>query len=225
MRYEVSCIRWAFEIANVQLCTFNKPFQMSQSKAPRSDAQANRLLLLDAALQVFTEHGVAVALDAIAERAGVSRATLYRNFADRDVLLNEVLLHALDRLEDKIEESAHGDTGGAFYAFLRMWGQDAVQIAPLTDYWRALPANSPLVLLLRERLSAIVKPLIRQAVAAGECRDDLGADDLILLVGIFSAARRGRTERERLQLVERAWELVVTGLRPRDSGEDQGVAP
>ena len=53
----------------------------------RSDAQLHRTLLLDAADKVFSEHGVHVALELVTAQAGVSRATLYRNFPDRDALM------------------------------------------------------------------------------------------------------------------------------------------
>ena len=52
----------------------------------RRDAQDNRDRLIAAAREVFAESGFDVPLDAIARRAGVGRATLYRNFSDRYAL-------------------------------------------------------------------------------------------------------------------------------------------
>lgn len=64
------------------------------AKAPRplrADAQRNRDAILAAAREVFDEAGVLASLDAIAARAGVGNATLYRNFPTRDDLLAAVM--------------------------------------------------------------------------------------------------------------------------------------
>lgn len=58
---------------------------MSWLADARGQLAAERIL--DAAAQLFVEHGVgAVGMGAIARAAGCSRATLYRYFADRDEL-------------------------------------------------------------------------------------------------------------------------------------------
>ncbi|NEL42881.1 MAG: helix-turn-helix transcriptional regulator, partial [Xanthomonas perforans] len=49
----------------------------------RPDAALRRRQILDAADEVFSEHGVNAPLELVVERAGLGRATLYRNFPDR----------------------------------------------------------------------------------------------------------------------------------------------
>jgi AcrR family transcriptional regulator len=49
----------------------------------RADAQRSRRLLLDTACGLFVEVGIGVALEAVARRAGVGIATLYRHFPNR----------------------------------------------------------------------------------------------------------------------------------------------
>jgi len=185
-----------------------------RERQPRCDGLAHRRQLLDAALHVFTEQGVTVALDAVAERAGVSRATLYRNFADRPALLRELLCHIIDRLAAKAEATLKAQGDEALFEFLRLWAHEAVLTVPLSEYWRSLPLDDPLVLELRRRLLELIAPLLARAVAAGRCRDDLQAADLLLIAGMFGAARRGSTVAERLQLSERAWCLICEGLKP-----------
>jgi AcrR family transcriptional regulator len=53
----------------------------------RADARRNRDAILAAAREVFEIEGVLASLDAIALRAGVGNATLYRNFPTREDLL------------------------------------------------------------------------------------------------------------------------------------------
>ena len=57
----------------------------------RADARRNRDAILAAARAAFEAEGVLTPLDAVATRAGVGNATLYRNFPTRDDLLAEVM--------------------------------------------------------------------------------------------------------------------------------------
>ncbi|MEU7798832.1 helix-turn-helix domain-containing protein [Micromonospora arborensis] len=59
----------------------------------RADARANRDDILEAATELFQEHGVTVALRTIAARAGVGVATLHRHFPDREALMMAVADH------------------------------------------------------------------------------------------------------------------------------------
>ena len=186
----------------------------TRERQPRSDALAHRNQLLEAALHVFTDQGVTVALDAVAERAGVSRTTLYRNFADRTALIGALLWHIVDRLDEKSRRLQASEGDGALFEFLRLWAREAVLTVPVTDYWRSLPQDNPLVQDLRERLLGVIEPLLSRAVQAGLCRADLQPADLLLIVGMFSAARRGQTPQEQLALSDRAWLLITEGLRP-----------
>ncbi|MGB8406348.1 MAG: helix-turn-helix domain-containing protein [Mycobacterium sp.] len=62
------------------------------SDATTSDASPATVAILDAALLEFERHGIRkVALDDVAKRAGVSRTTIYRRFANRDELVAAVV--------------------------------------------------------------------------------------------------------------------------------------
>lgn len=69
----------------------------TQGRPSAAEAAALPQRLLDAGLQVFTEHGYARAsMDAIARTAGISRKTLYARYASKA----EVLAAVVDRLLD-----------------------------------------------------------------------------------------------------------------------------
>jgi AcrR family transcriptional regulator len=74
------------------------------SAAPRperADAARNRARILDAARRLFAERGVErVSLEAVAHAAGVSKATLFRRFGDRQSLF----LALLDEHERELQE-------------------------------------------------------------------------------------------------------------------------
>lgn len=66
--------------------------------------------ILDAALDVFYEKGFHLAkVDEIAERAGVGKGTLYRYFANKEKLFNELLQVRLQELEKKATAVLDGE--------------------------------------------------------------------------------------------------------------------
>ncbi|HYF27558.1 MAG TPA: TetR family transcriptional regulator, partial [Baekduia sp.] len=52
----------------------------SEPRPLRADAERNRIRILDAAREVFAEHGLGVGVDAVARHAGVGVGTIYRRF-------------------------------------------------------------------------------------------------------------------------------------------------
>jgi AcrR family transcriptional regulator len=74
---------------------------MADSPKPRGNKrERTRAALIDAALAVIDERGFAGAsLEAIAERAGVTRGAIYSNFAGREALLMEAAVSRGMRLE------------------------------------------------------------------------------------------------------------------------------
>ena len=63
----------------------------------RADVRRNRRRLLDATIELVLETGGEPTRDAVAKRAGVGIATLYRHFPDQQQLLHAVALDVLDR--------------------------------------------------------------------------------------------------------------------------------
>src|ERR1700749_3190192 len=64
---------------------------------PRSTLAHKKVV--DAAVELFSERGIdATSMDAIAETSGVSKATIYKHWPDKDRLCLEVMghLHGLD---------------------------------------------------------------------------------------------------------------------------------
>lgn len=65
--------------------------------------------ILDAALALFAERGIeGTSMDAIVRRAGVSKATIYNHWPDKEALLMEVMLRA-HGLDQEQEEPDSGD--------------------------------------------------------------------------------------------------------------------
>lgn len=70
-------------------------------------ARQRRQAILDAALEVFSAEGFAAArLDAIAERAGVAKGTIYLSFKDKEELFEQILVSAVMPVLMKVEALA-----------------------------------------------------------------------------------------------------------------------
>lgn len=78
------------------------PLQPSPAPRERADAARNRRRILDAAAQLFAQHGVdGVSLDAVAAAAGVGKGTLFRRFGDKAGLAAALL----DERERALQEA------------------------------------------------------------------------------------------------------------------------
>ncbi|MGH2602780.1 MAG: TetR/AcrR family transcriptional regulator, partial [Dehalococcoidia bacterium] len=64
----------------------------------RTDARANRDRIAEAATELFAEHGLAVEMKDIAERAGVAVGTLYRHFDSKEDLLRAIVFDAIETI-------------------------------------------------------------------------------------------------------------------------------
>jgi AcrR family transcriptional regulator len=71
--------------------------------APRFDRTA--AAILDAAAHVFSEQGTGANLAAVAAAAGVSRATLYRYYPNREALLEALATHALSQASRRLADA------------------------------------------------------------------------------------------------------------------------
>ena len=92
----------------------------------RADAQRSRRLLLDAACVLFVEAGIEVALEAVARRAGVGIATLYRHFPDRLALVEAVAIDVMARTEDEARAALADEPDG--FAALRRYMHRAFDV-------------------------------------------------------------------------------------------------
>src|SRR5438132_8140548 len=88
-------------------------------KPPRSRAetkQATRAALVDAGIEEIARNGLDVGIEAICERAGVTRGAFYFHFSDRDTFLVAVMHHVLGAWVGALTTNATG-VGGAIDVF------------------------------------------------------------------------------------------------------------
>jgi AcrR family transcriptional regulator len=151
-------------------------------------ADAHRKVL-DAALELVAERGIdATSMDAIAEASGVSKATIYKHWADKDALLLEMLAEAsglytrprfdsgntradmIEVLSYRVQE--HADLRERLMPHVISYSTRNVSFG---ETWRNLVMNPA-----REELSR----LIISGIQKGELRQNLDLDlALALLLG------------------------------------------
>ncbi|HEV2424232.1 MAG TPA: TetR/AcrR family transcriptional regulator [Terriglobia bacterium] len=158
---------------------------MSRSPSTRAHQK-----VLDAALKLFASDGIdATSMDAIATASGVSKATIYKHWHDKDALCLEVLsiLHGLD--EPPVPRT--GDDRADIIAVLRRQPQarrDDV-CSRLMPHLAAYAARNPefgkawRASMLRPARIQLTQ-LVKRAIAGGSLRPDMNLDvSVALLMG------------------------------------------
>ncbi|MFI6364995.1 TetR/AcrR family transcriptional regulator [Nocardia sp. NPDC050630] len=86
------------------------PKTVGQRRRPTQErARATREHILDTAAELFGERGIAnTSTNRIAAEAGVSIGTVYRYFADRSVIVEELLRRLLENVERRFTERIFG---------------------------------------------------------------------------------------------------------------------
>jgi TetR/AcrR family transcriptional repressor of mexCD-oprJ operon len=79
------------------------PLTSASGTAPRHDRTA--AAILDAAAHTLAEHGGSANMAELAAAAGVSRATLYRYYPDREALLQALASHALTAAATRLADA------------------------------------------------------------------------------------------------------------------------
>ncbi len=173
----------------------------SAASAPRGVPRYDRTAaaILDAAAQVLSEHGSRANMADVAAAAGVSRATVYRYYPDRDALLDALASHALAdaaaRLADAGLERAPVEE--AIERIVRALTAVGDRYAVLV---RAQVEGDPGEI---ERLvAAPMRAVFARGIESGLLRQDLPAEVLLELFGGALVAALKLTERGQLGLEE-----------------------
>lgn len=177
----------------------------------RKDAADRRRALLDAARAVFAEDGIDAPLERIAGRAGVGRATLYRNFPRRTEIALAVLLDDMAELAERFAES---DDPEVFLRFIEALSERLVRNTALGGVVRAAP--SPDILKpLRAAMVQAATPALKVSQAADVVRADLTPADMRVLAAMLGSGLHNAAPAERSAIARRSLELVVDAIRIR----------
>jgi AcrR family transcriptional regulator len=182
---------------------------------PRSERAEQAIL--EAALDLFAESGVSgVCMEAVATRAGVGKATIYRRWPGKE----ELLLDALSVLKSPLPEPRGESVREDLVAMLRVMCQDGADPRWMRRYTLLLGEGEKYPKVMERYKETVVEPrrdmirsVLRRGIATGELRPDSDVEvAMFMLTGAVLA--RGRHDAEFLTpaYAERVVDGVLRGL-------------
>ena len=177
----------------------SEPTQIDAAGSPRlrSDAAANRRRILAAVKELFSERGLDVPMNAIARRAGVGAATLFRRFPDRESLVAEVFARQIDHCESVLAQAvADPDPWRGFCRFIAEIARMQIADRGFTEAFLSTQRTDAAVGDRRRGAEAGFADLVDRAKQTGMLRDDFVVGDLAMVLlansGLGAAVKEHR---------------------------------
>lgn len=177
----------------------------------RSDFEQNRETILHAANVAFVELGTGTSIDAIAKRAGVGAATVYRHFPSKEALTEAVFELRIAEYAAAIEEAQkESDPARAFrrtiHTIVELQSRDR-SFRNILNARDVDPQSDPVF----ARFGAALLDSLTNARSADVLRAGVtDADVLLMLISTESIA--WPTARESPPALERVVDLMLDGL-------------
>ena len=162
----------------------------SPDRSLRADAERSRQRLIDAAQTLFRERGLDVGVAEIAQRAGVGRGTLFRNFPTKQDLIAAIVIERMKEANLQAHALLDApDPGDALFGFLEeIVGRQQLDRSLFESVADTFLANDEIRAAHAEVVGCLDE-LLARAKEAGAVRTDVGAMDvLMLLKGVCEAA-------------------------------------
>jgi AcrR family transcriptional regulator len=179
----------------------------------RSDAEDNRIRVLEAARELFSERGLDVPMRAIARRAEVGPATLYRRFPTKQALIEAAFTDELRACRAIVAEGcADPDPWRGFSSVLLRIGELNAHNQGFIDAFMSTFPDAVDFAAHRAGMLRSLAELCRRAQDAGAMRSDVVLDDLVLVLmagrGVSAA-----TNELRVAAARRFAALAIEGFR------------
>jgi AcrR family transcriptional regulator len=176
--------------------------------------------ILQAAIELVVEGGLqGTSIEAIAARAGVGKATIYRRWKTKEDLFAEALRTVVLPLPDPDTGSLRGDVVAVAAFNLGNLPRKAALLMPRL---MVEGADDPeLFTVMREVLvdprRRVFKDILRRAIGRGELREDLDLEDATdMLIGplIYEILITGADLTKIVPLSERILDMALAGMAP-----------
>ncbi|MEV4422239.1 helix-turn-helix domain-containing protein [Patulibacter sp. NPDC049589] len=187
----------------------------SAARPLRRDAERNRRRILDAAAEVFADHGLGASLDEIAQHAEVGVGTVYRRFPNKEALIDALFDDQLDEIVSIAEAGlAIEDPWDGLEHFLRTALERQAQNRGLKELLLGarMGQQSGCAIAGRERIEPLVRALVERAQADGSLRPDADTTDMPM-IQMMVGASVDYTREVDPAVWRRMFTLVIDGLR------------
>lgn len=170
----------------------------------RKDAERNRERLVAAASEMMRAQGGDTPMEIIAERAGVTRPTLYRNFSDRQAMYEAVLERDLEHLA-----LAVADVGDPLSflrhtaEMMRVYDRFLASLVEMPDYDAAKN---------QRRMASILAAPLAEAQQRGVLHADLTPEDVLVACRMLASHWKLDDEVDFERVFERRFALLARGL-------------
>ncbi|MFL5864960.1 MAG: TetR/AcrR family transcriptional regulator [Solirubrobacteraceae bacterium] len=182
------------------------------SRPKRADARRNYDKVIAAAREAFAEGGPSTSLEEIARRAEVGIGTLYRNFPNRQALLEAVYVGELEDLCRAAGDLDALEPWDALVTWLhRFVGYMATKQALAQELLDYVDRDAPLFQSCRAAMYAAGEPLLARAQSAKAVRTDTNLNEVIQMVGGIAKIQGAEPEQ-----VEHILDIALDGLRYRE---------
>lgn len=200
--------------------------QIDAQQAPaaklRADAADNRARIITAARDLFAERGIDVPMTAIARRAGVGAATLFRRFPDRRSLIAEVFATQLTHCESVLAgAAADPNPWRGFCTFIEDLGRMQIEDRGFTEAFLSAFTEDAVIDEKRLHAEAAFADLVERAQKTGRLRPDFSPSDLMLIFlangGVSDAPPEHAQELSRRLIAYLLQSFEATDQRPERS--------
>ena len=185
---------------------------------PRSE-RADRAIL-DAALDLFAESGAGgVCIEAVAARAGVGKATIYRRWPGKE----DLLLDALTTIKSPLPEPRGASVREDLLAMVRVMCTDAADPRWLSRYSLLLGEGARYTKLMERYKATVLEPrrqlirsVLQRGTVTGELRPDIDIDVAVaMLNGAVIVAGKHDAAALTQDYADRVVDELLRGLTPR----------
>jgi AcrR family transcriptional regulator len=181
----------------------------------RRDAARNRARLLDAAAEVFSEHGLQGTVEDVARMAGVGMGTLYRRFPTKEALIDELVVEILEDVLRDARDAQDAPDGLGLQRFLVALGErQSHRHGHLPRIWNSERHAEP-----TRAIQQQIGVLLAEAQRHGRVRADAVPADIFAVIWSL----RGVNESTR-GVAPDAWrrhlDIILAGLAPTEAALD-----
>lgn len=160
-----------------------KPTDNIKATSPRQELRER---IIDTALKAFTTHGIkSITMDEIATAMGISKRTLYEVFADKESLLMECLMKALDEGDIYVKQ-VYDNASNVFEVLLKVYQRTIENFHKTNrsffDDIKKYPKVYEVLMKRRHRDCEDTISFFKLGVAQGYFRDDINFAIVNLLV-------------------------------------------